>query len=168
MEIYKSILLEKKIKINRTITMDHFIAKAIEDEARAKILQLLYKKQLNAEQITNRLRKLGYKRAVTTIRHHIEILKDAGLIEVIKIVESRGAVIKYYGTSTKLLPFLLPENFLKKNSRIIELLSPKLQKILTSIPKKAIKFQKSNQTGYNDYMIIEIINHIMTNLLEKR
>ena len=89
-----STLLEKKIRINRTLTVSLDHAKAIEDEIRVKIVQLLYKKNLNAEQITIRLKKFGYKRALTTIRHHIEILKDADLIEIVKIVESRGAITK--------------------------------------------------------------------------
>ena len=86
-----STLLEKKIRINRTLTVSLDHAKSIEDEMRMEILQLLYKKQLNAEQIAIRLKKLGYKKALTTIRHHIEILKDSDLIEIVKIIESRGA-----------------------------------------------------------------------------
>ena len=108
-----SVLLEKKIRVNNIITVNTVCAKAIEDEVRTKILQLLYKKRLNAAQITKRLKKLGSKKALTTIRHHIEILKDAGLIEVIKIEESRGGVTKYYGTSTKLLAFTIPLDFEK-------------------------------------------------------
>ena len=108
-------LLEKKISVNNILTVNTICAKAIEDEIRAKILQLLYKKRLNAVQITKRLKKLGYKKALTTIRHHIEILKDAGLIEVIKIEVSRGGITKYYGTSTKLIAFTIPLDFEKNH-----------------------------------------------------
>ena len=47
-----STLLEKPISVNRILvtSIDH--AKAIEDPARAKIVQMLYNKNLNAEQIT--------------------------------------------------------------------------------------------------------------------
>ena len=58
-----SVLLEKKIRVNNILTIDTIRAKAIEDEIRTKILQLLYKKRLNAVQITNRIKKLGYKKA---------------------------------------------------------------------------------------------------------
>jgi DNA-binding transcriptional ArsR family regulator len=162
-----SILLEKKIRINRTLTVSLDHAKSIEDEMRMEILQLLYKKQLNAEQIATRLKKLGYKKALTTIRHHIEILKDSDLIEIVKIMESRGAVTKYYGTSTKFLPFLLPTDFAKKHSKLIKLTASKIEKVLNSISKKTSKFKKSNQVGYNEYILIEIFNHAMTSILEK-
>ena len=160
-------LLEKKITVNNILTVNTICAKAIEDEIRAKILQLLYKKRLNAVQITKRLKKLGYKKALTTIRHHIEILKDAGLIEVIKIEESRGGITKYYGTSTKLIAFTIPLDFEKKYSSIIQLTSSKLEKVLNLVLKKTSKYRKSNQAEYNDYLVMEIFNRAMTNLLEK-
>ena len=160
-------LLEKKISVNNILTVNTICAKAIEDEIRAKILQLLYKKRLNAVQITKRLKKLGYKKALTTIRHHIEILKDAGLIEVVKIEESRGGITKYYGTSTKLIAFTIPLDFEKKYSSIIQLTSSKLEKVLNLVLKKTSKYRKSNQAEYNDYLVMEIFNRAMTNLLEK-
>ena len=86
-----SILMEKEITVDRIIAANYEVFKALGDPIRGKIVQLLNKKQLNVDQITRRLKKLGYKKAVTTIRHHIEILKDSGLIEIIKIEESRGA-----------------------------------------------------------------------------
>ena len=89
------ILMEKEISTDRMITVNYDVFKALDDPIRGKIVELLNKKQLNVEQITRRLKKLGYKKAVTTIRHHIEILKDSGLIEITKIEESRGAVTKY-------------------------------------------------------------------------
>ena len=76
-----STLLEKPISVNRILltSIDH--AKAIEDPARAKIIQMLYNRNLNAEQITLQLKKYGHKKALTTIRHHLDILKESGLIE---------------------------------------------------------------------------------------
>jgi len=162
-----SVLLEKKIRVNNILTVNIVCAKAIEDEVRAKILQLLYKKRLNAVQITNRLKKLGSKKALTTIRHHIEILKDAGLIEVIKIEESRGGVTKYYGTTTKLLAFTTPLDFEKKYSSVIQLTSSKLEKVLNLVLKKTARSRKSNQAEYNDYLIMEIFNRAITSILEK-
>ena len=97
--------MEKEITTNRIILTNYDIFRALDDPIRVKIVQLLYKKQLNVEQINRRLKKFGYKKAVTTIRHHIEILKNSGLIEIVKIEEARGGITKYYGSSTKLLDF---------------------------------------------------------------
>ena len=75
-----AILMEKEISIDRTIAVNNDVSRALARPTRGKIVELLNKKQLNVEQIRRRLKKLGYKKSVTTIRHHIEILKDSGLI----------------------------------------------------------------------------------------
>ena len=163
-----SILMEKEIIIDRIVLANYDVFKALDDPIRGKIVQLLYKKQLNVEQICRRLKKFGYKKAVTTIRHHVEILKDSGLIEIVKIEESRGAVTKYYGSSAKLLDFILPPDFDKNYSKIISKTSLKLGKVVGPILKNFSKTRKIHQINYNNYIVMEIINRAMTNLLEKK
>ena len=163
-----SILMEKEVTIDRIITANYDVFKALYDPIRGKIVQLLNKKQLNVEQITRRLKKFGYKKAVTTIRHHIEILKDSGLIEIVRIEESRGAITKYYGSSTKLLDFTLPLDFDENYSKLISKTSSKLGKIISPILKNFSKTRKIQQINYNNYIIMEILNRAVTNLLEKK
>ena len=163
-----SILMEKEITIDKIIVANYEMCKALDDPIRGKIVQLLDKKQLNVTQITRRLKKFGYKKAITTIRHHIEILKNSGLIEIVKIEESRGATTKYYGSSTKLLDFTLPTDFDENYSKIISKTSLKLGKIISPILKNFSKTRKLQQINYNNYIVMEIINRSITNLLEKK
>ena len=163
-----AILMEKEISIDRTIAVNNDVSRALARPTRGKIVELLNKKQLNVEQITRRLKKLGYKKAVTTIRHHIEILKDSGLIEITKIEESQGAITKYYGSSTKLLDFMLPSDFDENYSKIISKTSLKLEKIIGPILKNFSKTRKIQQINYNKYIVMEIMNRSITNLLEKK
>ena len=162
-----STLLEKPISVNRILvtSLDH--AKAIEDPARAKIVQMLYNKNLNAEQITLQLKKEGHKKALTTTRHHLDILKESGLIEIVKIEESRGAITKFYGTSTKLLDYETPKDFDQKYSGLIKSTSLKLEKIVNTMSKKTGKPVKSStKREFNQYLMMEIVNRAMTNVLE--
>ena len=146
-------------------SIDH--AKAIEDPARAKIIQMLYNKNLNAEKITLQLKKEGHKKALTTVRHHLDILKESGLIEIVKIEESRGAITKFYGTSTKLLDYETPKDFDQKYSRLIKSTSSKLEKIVNTMSKKTGKTTKSStKHEFNQYLMMEIVNRAMTNVLE--
>ena len=163
-----AILMEKEISIDRTIAVNNDVSRALARPTRGKIVELLNKKQLNVDQITRRLKKLGYKKAVTTIRHHIEILKDSGLIEITKIEESQGAITKYYGSSTKLLDFMLPSDFDENYSKIISKTSLKLEKIIGPILKNFSKTRKIQQINYNKYIVMEIMNRSITNLLEKK
>ena len=160
--------MEKEVTIDRIIAANYDVFKALDDPIRGKIVQLLNKKQLNVEQITRRLKKFGYKKAVTTIRHHIEILKDSGLIEIVRIEESRGAITKYYGSSTKLLDFTLPLDFDENYSKLISKTSLKLGKVIGPILKNFSKTRKIQQINYNNYIVMEIVNRAITNLLEKK
>mgnify|MGYP000980351188 CR=1 FL=1 len=163
-----AILMEKEISIDRTIAVNNDVSRALARPTRGKIVELLNKKQLNVEQIRRRLKKLGYKKSVTTIRHHIEILKDSGLIEITKIEESQGAITKYYGSSTKLLDFSLPPDFDENYSKVISKTSLKLEKIIGPILKNFSKTRKIQQINYNKYIVMEIMNRSITNLLEKK
>lgn len=164
-----STLLEKPIKVNRTITTSIHHARAIEDPARAKMLEILYRRELNVEQISKELQKTKYKKAPTTVRHHLEILKNAGLIEVVKIQETRGAITKFYSTSAHLLDYKFPEDFDSKYSSQIESAESKMEKILSSITPKTKKGKKStvSSEGYSQYLMLEIMNRAVTNILEK-
>ena len=163
-----AILMEKEISIDRTIAANNDVSRALARPTRGKIVELLNKKQLNVEQIRRRLKKLGYKKSVTTIRHHIEILKDSGLIEITKIEESQGAITKYYGSSTKLLDFMLPSDFDENYSKTISKTTLKLDKVIGPILKNFSKTRKIQQINYNKYIIMEIMNRSITNLLEKK
>ncbi len=167
-------LLQKEIKVNRTLITDAEQAKALDDPARIKILKLLYRRQLTTEQIVEELHKSDYKKATTTIRHHIDILKRAGLVEIVKMEEIRGAVLKYYGTSIKLLGYKVPPNFDSDYSKTISDTSIKLQKVIHNItqnkfPKITKKFFEKNKDigqNYDEYILTEIVNRALTRALE--
>ena len=160
--------MEKEISIDKIITINYEQFKALEDPIRGKIVQMLYKKNLNVEQIHRRLKKFGFKKAVTTIRHHVEILKNSGLIEIVKIEELQGAITKYYGSSIKLLDFTLPLDFDKNYSKIISKTSLKLGNVISLISKNFSKTRKVSQINYNNYITVEIINRAIANILEKK
>ena len=161
-----STLLERPIKINRIVTTSTAHARAIEDPIRAKVVEMLYKQSLSADQITQRLKKVGFNKALTTIRHHLEVLKVSGMIEITRIDEQRGAVTKYYGTSVRLMSFQPPDDFETKYSKIISKTSAKLEKILQGldISSDAPKGKKSEE--YSQYLMVEIMNRAVTNVLE--
>jgi len=162
-----STLLEKQIKVNRIVTTSTEHARAIEDPARAKIMEILYHQALSADQISTALKKTGYKKALTTVRHHLEILKESGLIEIARIEESRGAITKFYSTSTKLLDFQTPDDFDSTYSKIITNTSDKIEKILKGLVPKTTKSKGKKSQEYSQYLVMEIMNRAMTNVLEK-
>ena len=168
-----STLLQKELKINKILTTNADQAKALDDVARIKILQILYHKQLTTDQIVEELNKMGYKKATTTIRHHIDVLKNAGLIEIVKMEEVRGAVMKYYGTSVRVMGHKLPANFETEFSKMISDTSVKLEKVIKNISENmGSKIKKKNlknvsaDSNYEQHIVMEIVNRAMTKVFE--
>lgn len=168
-----STLLQKELKISKILSTNADQAKALDDAARIKILQILYHKQLATEQIVDELNKLGYKKATTTIRHHIDVLKNAGLIEIVKMEEVRGAVMKYYGTSVRVMGAKLPANFESEFSKTIADTSVKLEKMIKNIVENAgHKIKKkssknvSTESNYEEQIMMEIVNRAMAKVFE--
>jgi DNA-binding transcriptional ArsR family regulator len=168
-----STLLQKELKINKILSTNADQAKALDDAARIKILQILYHKQLATEQIVDELNKMGYKKATTTIRHHIDVLKNAGLIEIVKMEEVRGAVMKYYGTSVRVMGTKLPANFETEFSKTIAETSVKLEKVMKNIVENAgHKIKKkssknlSSESNYEEHIMMEIVNRAMAKVFE--
>ena len=162
-----STLLEQPVKINRMLIATPEQARAVEDPARARILAMLYHHTMTAEQMATGLKKAGYEKALTTVRHHIKILRDAGLIQLTRIEEVRGTISKHYGTHTRLLNYEVPDDFDTKYSKVVDSASTKVDKILQSIKTRIPRQTNSKQSDdYYQYIAVEILNRAITNSLE--
>jgi DNA-binding transcriptional ArsR family regulator len=167
-----SIILKKDVRINHVITTSVERSKALEDEARATMLNILSHKQMTAEDLVRELKKNGYGKATTTVRHHLDILRDCGLVEVTKMQEVRGAVLKYYASTAKFLGF---QNSFDPNkySKAINETSSKLLKIAFAIMKCDFKdvgarCQYCNMQHGKEYVILEIMNLAMAEMVQKK
>lgn len=171
-----SIILKKDTKIDHVITTSVERSRALDDEARATMLNILSHKPMSAEELTKELKKAGFERATTTVRHHLDVLKDCGLIEIVKIQEVRGAVLKYYASTIKFLGF---ENSFDSNkyARAINETSSKLLKIADSIVGKygtAIRSTGGHSCPYcniqhgKEYVVVEILNRALAEIVQKK
>ena len=160
-------LLEQPVAVTRMLVTTPEQARAVEDPARAKILELLYRQDMTADQLAEDLRKAGHNKALTTVRHHIRVLRGAGLVQVTRIDEVRGTISKRYGTQIRLLNYETPEDFESKYAKIIGTTSARMDKILrnirTSLP--APKGDKQPESYYH-YLAVEILNRAVTASLE--
>ena len=83
-------------------------AKALADEIRVSILDMLSRKPMGVHEIAEELRKMGIHKNLNTIRYHLQVLKEAGLIELVALKEVKGGVLKYYAAKRKVYPFEVP------------------------------------------------------------
>lgn len=102
-------LLESDVPIREILTTDPEKAKALENDARAKILDMLADEEMTIEAIHAELERRGTEKAETTVRHHVNVLKDVGMVEIARLEEAGGGTRKYYRSNTRIFSYELPE-----------------------------------------------------------
>lgn len=131
-----SILFEKLPTIKEVLITNTEKAKALEDPIRIAIIEMLSHNPLSVQEIVDELKKIKIYKAPTSIRHHIDVLKDSGLIELVKIEEAKGGgTLKYYASNARLLSFNTPKGFETKFKPAIEETSNELMKIIIKLAK---------------------------------
>lgn len=162
-----STILVSPVKTNHTLVITTEQANAVSDVARAKIVEILYRRSLTVDEIVKELEGSGIDKAVTTIRHHIRVLREAKMIDVTKIDEVRGTILKQYGTKIRLLNYDADEAFEEEYQKLIYINTNKMRKILDNISSQIRPTKKSKHPdSYYDYLTIKILNHAITNALE--
>ena len=168
-------LFENEVRVKGVTTLGYRSAHALNDPVRIKILEILSHKQMTAEEISKILRRTGHKKATTTIRHHLDTLKGAGLIQVTKMVQVRGAVRKYYMPTLRAFSYNVPN--LEKQSKLIEDTSSRLLKVLKSIfeDEKFVTEINGMDTcnlckgdHYKEYVALEVLNNALAKILQSK
>lgn len=168
-------LFQKEVKIKRVTTLGYPAAQALNDPVRIKILEILSHKQMSADEIAKALGSSGYKKATTTIRHHLNTLKSAGLIEATRMVEARGAVMKYYAPTIRAFSYDAPD--LEKHAKLVDDTGTKLLKVLKGVledKKFAAAFSGKDACGqckgdhYKEYVALEILNAALAKTMERK
>ncbi|MFQ5940940.1 MAG: winged-helix domain-containing protein [Nitrososphaerales archaeon] len=171
-----STLFSKDTKISHIITTSVERSKALEDDVRATILAILSHEVLSTKNIVKELKKAGYTMATTTVRHHIDILKNCGLIEVVRVQEARGAMLKYYASTVKFLGFENSFDSTKYNKAVKET-TVKLLKIANSLflrYGRTIRDTNSLTCPYcniehgMEYTVMEIMNRALAEMVQKK
>jgi DNA-binding transcriptional ArsR family regulator len=160
-------LFQKDVKIRRVTTLGHLAAQALGDPARMRILELISHRPMNADEIAKALGNAGLKKATTTVRHHLDTLKEAGLVETAKMVEVRGAVMKYYSATHRIFDCQALPDLDSKASTLIDDTSSKIAKLLKSMygDKRFLALDKSGKC--KEFLAIEIINAAFARTIDK-
>ena len=160
-------LLQREVKVRRITTLSHQAAQGLGDASRLRILEVLAHKAMTAEEISKALAGSGFKKATTTIRHHLDTLKRAGLVETAKMVEVRGAVMKYYSATVKAYGCAAPADLDAKAARTINETSIKMAKVLNGIyADKRFAALAEKDGKCKEFLAAEIVNAALARALE--
>ena len=88
---------------------DTNVSSAVDEPVRAMILDMLAEEAMTVSDVHDELADRGYDRTENTVRHHINELREAGLVAVSRLEERRGATTKFYRATTIVLSYALPD-----------------------------------------------------------
>jgi len=160
-------LFQKEVKVRRITTLSSQAARGLGDPARLRILEVLAHKPMTAEEIAKALAGSGLKKATTTVRHHLDRLKRAGLIETARMVEVRGAVMKYYSATMKAYGCNAPADLDTKAARTISDTSVKMAKVLNGIyGDKRFAAIAEKEGKCKEFLAAEIMNAALARAIE--
>ncbi|MCI0557447.1 MAG: winged helix-turn-helix domain-containing protein [Nitrososphaera sp.] len=163
----------------RVTTLGPKAARALNDKIRIRILELISHKPMSAEELTRALGSSGYKKAMTTVRHHIDTLRSSGLIEATRMVEVRGAVMKYYSPKLRAFTYESPDGLDTKYSKLIDDISGRLLKVMRTIHEdkkfaaehEAKNFNTCTQCKTNhfkEFVALELLNSAVARAMGKK
>lgn len=112
---------------------DTRVSDAIDEPMRTMILDILAEEALPAADIHERLRDRGVDRTENTVRHHINELRDAGLVDVVRFEEGRGGTTKYYAANTIVLSYSIPDSTDAAMAKLVDTVRPQVEDALSTL-----------------------------------
>ena len=98
--------------------------KALSDHVRVAILDMLSERPMSVQDIQEELRRRGINKSINAIRYHLKVLRDSGLIRLVKVEEVRGGVLKYYAPSKNVYLYEEPEDISELIQPLIDEVAP--------------------------------------------
>ncbi len=115
---------------------DPRVSDAIDEPMRAMILDILSEEALTASEVHNRLGDRGVDRTENTVRHHINELRDTGLVDVVRFEEGRGGTTKYYHANTIVLSYSLPDSADATVDEMIDAVQPQIGDAIATLTEE--------------------------------
>lgn len=170
-------LYTNEVTIENVITAAPEKAKALENDVRAKILDMLAHEEMTIEEIHTELQRRGEDKAETTVRHHVNILKDAGMVEIARLDEAQGGTLKYYRSNTRVFSHELPddveETFEEMStttrdelSALVETLFAEHGDEIKAIADEIKPCEYCSRKHHEEYILHELLNQTLTDLIE--
>jgi len=170
-------LLESDVAIREVVTTDPETAKALDDDVRAKILDMLADEEMTVGAIHEELERRGERKAETTVRHHVNVLQDAGMVELSRLEEAGGGTRKYYRSNTRVFSYTLPEGGEETLAAAQETATAELSDLLAtlyeahgdeigSVARAMTPCEYCETQRYEEFVVRELLDRALIDVVE--
>lgn len=166
------------VNVRNVITTDPEKARALENDVRAKIVDMLADDEMTIAEIHDELARRGQEKAETTVRHHVNVLKEAGIVELSRLEEAGGGTLKHYRSNTRVFSYELPD----EAETLFAEMTPTAREELTSLVSAVVAdhgegiqaiaeetkpCEYCSTERYEEYILRELLNRTLTELGEE-
>ena len=170
-------LLETDVPVRNVITTDPEKAKALENDVRAKILDMLADQEMSIREIHEELQRRGEDKVETTVRHHVNVLKDAGLVEIARLEDASGGTLKFYKSNTRVFAYDLPsgsddelmgaqETARQSTVALVEQLYREHGESIETVAQEMKPCEYCETQHYEEFIVRELLNRALTEISE--
>lgn len=156
------------VELEDIAVRDPAVSSAVDEPSRAMILDMLADREMTIGEIDVELADRGYDRTENTVRHHVNELRDAGLVEVARLEERRGGTTKYYRANTVVLSYELPERTLGDIEPLVDAAEPRVAAlvadlraeygdVLEEIADEMAPCQHCRDQKYETYLLLTVL-----------
>lgn len=126
-------LMDREVETREILATAAATREALEHPVRAALVDMLAHEPLSVDEMVDHLAERGLEKAPTTVRHHVDVLREAGLIELKRLEEDRGGVLKYYAATTRLLDFETSEELEAELAPLVDTAAPLLEELVDQL-----------------------------------
>lgn len=156
------------VELADIVVRDTNVSDAVDEPFRAMILDMLVDEAMAVSEIHEDLARRGFERRENTVRHHVNELRDAGLVEVARLEERRGGTTKYYRANTLVLSYALPEGTEGDIDEMASQIEPQVADIvsrlrseyadeLTQIVSEMAPCEHCKNQKYETYLLLTVL-----------
>lgn len=172
------VLFRREVPIRDIITVQAKQARALQSPIRLAMLDLMAARPMSVDELAEELPAHGFRKATNTLRHHLDVLAKADLVELALLEQTRGAVLKYFSASARPLHHRLPESAsadLEELARhLVGPISGALRKLAADEPERVARLAQSvrrcprcPEDHYTDYVLLAAMHRACVEYLRQ-
>lgn len=162
--------------IARIVTTTPQVSHALGDPVRIAILETLSSREASVEDLAQALKRRGIAKAVPTIRHHVDVLKEAGLIRLKRVEDVRGGSLKYYAANVRPLVHEAGPGFEDEIRPAVETAEPILRQGIAKLLERHPELRATarelrpcphcNESHFLEYVLLQVLDRATARALQ--
>jgi len=124
------------VRLKDIVVRDPESSAAVDDPVRTAVLDILSEEPMKVGDVHEALAGRGVELSENTVRHHVNRLRDAGLVEVARLEEGRGGTTKYYKANTVVVSYTVPDEMSEAIEETADSVSPEVEALLDALEEQ--------------------------------